>query len=133
MGPAATQQFHQEKRRPSDDLPDLAPPEPSEETLRMSKMQIFSSDLLSVTHGNSHEDVFNENGPVEESDYTARATVYVLNGIVALLSLPVGVALLAFNILGGENIRTTAHVVALTGAGTALAQTDGGFWLLSVF
>ncbi len=119
--------------KPSNDLPDLAPPEPSEEALRMSKMQIFSSDLLSVTHSNRHDDVFEETEATQEKDLVARATVYAMNGIVAAVSLPVGLAHLAFNVLGGENIRTTSHVIALTGVGTALAQTEHGIWLLGMF
>lgn len=99
----------------------------------MSKMQIFSYDLLSVTHSSDPDDVFEDARPIEEKDVIARVTVYTLNGVVAVLSLPVGLALLAFNVLGGENIRTTAHVIALTGVGTALAQTDHGTWLLGMF
>ena len=131
--PSMNQNNHSSHWRPSEGLPDLAPPEPTEERLRMSKRQIFSSDLLSVTHGTSHEDVFSDAGPATAPDRASRVAIYALNGVVAALSLPVGLALLAFNVLGGESIRTTAHVIALTGFGMALAQTDSGFWLLTVF
>ena len=89
--------------------------------------------MISLTHGSAVEDVFEPSEREEHNDRVARATVYVMNGIVAALSLPVGLALLAFNILGGENLRTTAHVIALTGLGTALAQTEQGIWLLGMF
>lgn len=132
-GPDATGHALHAAWKPRDDLPDLEPPEPTEEHLRQSKRQIFSSDMISLTHGSAMEDVFEPNEREEHKDRVARATVYVLNGIVAVLSLPIGLALLAFNILGGENLRTTAHVIALTGMGTALAQTDNGIWLLGMF
>lgn len=136
MRSSAPNQFEtseQETWKPRDDLPDLEPPQPSESELRQSRRQIFSSDLISLTHGSAMDDVFEPNEREEHKDFVARATVYVMNAIVALVSLPVGLALLAFNILGGENLRTTAHVVALTGLGTVLAQTDRGIWLLGFF
>ena len=116
-----------------DDLPDLAPPEPSEETLRYSKRHIFSADMISLSHGSAMEDVFEPNNREEHKDIVARLTVYVMSAIVAVMSLPVGIAMIAFNIFGGENLRTTAHVIALTGLGTALAQTQQGFWLTGLF
>ena len=58
----------------------------------------------------------------EARDPVARLTVYVLNAIVMVLVFPVGFGLLIFNILGGENLRTTAHTLALTGTGMGLAS-----------
>ena len=66
------------------------------------------------------EDVFEPVLREEHGDLTARLTVYVMNLIVIVFSAPVGLALLLMNILGGENLRTTAHVVALTGLFIAL-------------
>lgn len=57
----------------------------------------------------------------ERHDPIARLTVYALNAAVMVFFFPLGFALLIFNILGGENLRTTAHVLALTGFGMALA------------
>ena len=79
------------------------------------------------------EDVFEPKQRPEHKDILARVTVYVMNMIVIVMALPVGLALLAFNILGGENLRTTAHIIALTGMGTALSQTPQGLQLLSIF
>ena len=56
-----------------------------------------------------------------------------MNMIVIVMALPVGLALLAFNILGGENLRTTAHVIALTGMGAALSQAPNGLQIFSMF
>ncbi len=111
-------------------FPDLEPPE---DRLRQSKRLIFASDRISLSHGSAMEDVFEPKQRPEHSDILARATVYVMNMIVIVMSLPVGLALLAFNILGGENLRTTAHVIALTGMGVALSQTPQGGQILSMF
>lgn len=68
----------------------------------------------------------------EAHDDTARLTVYALNGILLLMSFPVGMGMLIFNILGGENLRTTAHMIALTGLGIALNTTEMGSQILNV-
>ena len=90
----------------------LAPPE---ERLRRQKTSIFSADSISLTHSSAMEDIFEPARHPEHGDRVARATVYVLNLIIMVFALPVGMALLCLNILGGENLRTTAHVMALTG------------------
>ena len=115
---------------PRDALPDLEPPE---DRLRQSKRLIFASDSISLTHGSAMEDIFEPSQREEHKDLTARATVYTMNMIVIVMALPVGLALLIFNILCGENLRTTAHVIALTGMATALSQTPEGLALLSHF
>ncbi len=51
----------------------------------------------------------------ETKDACAFLTVYALNAAIMLFAFPVGFGLLVFNILGGENLRTTAHVMGLTG------------------
>ena len=107
----------------SDLLPELEPPE---ERLRQNKTTIFAADSISLSHNSAMDDVFDPNRRPEHGDLTARATVYVMNMIVMVFALPVGLALLCLNILAGENLRTTAHVVALTGLFLALnsAGTD---------
>lgn len=104
-------------------LPDLAPPE---ERLREAKSHIFSADAISLSHGSAMEDVFDPAKRAEHTDFTARATVYVMNLTIMIFALPVGLALLFLNILGGENLRTTAHVMALTGLFSALAMANPG-------
>ena len=71
------------------------------------------------------EDVFEPQKRPEHKNIVARLTVYVLNLIVMVMALPVGLALLFFNILFGENLRTTAHVIALTGMAMALSTMPG--------
>ena len=93
-------------------LPDLEPPEVR---LEREKSHIFAADSISLSHKSAVEDVFEPVMREEHGDITARLTVYVLNLMVIVFAAPVGLALLLMNILGGENLRTTAHVVALTG------------------
>lgn len=104
-------------------LPTLAPPE---ERLRTQRSNIFSADAIALTHSSAMEDVFDPEQREEHQDATARLTVYALNLTVMVFALPIGLALLFLNILGGENLRTTAHVMALTGLFSALATANGG-------
>lgn len=109
-------------------LPDLEPPE---ERLRRQKNSIFSADSIALSHVANMEDVFEQTQPVEQLDTVARITVYTLNIIVLIFAMPVGVVLFFLNILGGENLRTTAHTIALVGLFSALAQMDGAMPILS--
>lgn len=61
----------------------------------------------------------------ERGDLIAQLTVYVMTLTVMVLAFPIGFGLLIFNILGGENFRTTAHVMALTGMALALFGAGG--------
>lgn len=108
-------------------LPDL---EPAEERLRRQKSHIFSADAITLSHSSAMEDVFEPSKRAEHHDLTARMTVYVMNAIVMVFALPVGLMLLLLNIVGGENLRTTAHVMALTGLFMALAATEEGARIL---
>lgn len=108
---------------PKDDLPDL---EPAERKLGRVRDVIFRSDRITLSRGSVLEDNLVPSDRAEHKDIIARITVYVLNITVMIMSLPVGLALLYFNIMGGENLRTTAHVMALTGMFMALAATAQG-------
>lgn len=111
-------------------LPDL---EPAQERLRREKSRIFSSDSIALSRGSAIEDVFEPKKRPENNSPTAKMTVYVLNTIVIVFAMPVGLALLFLNIFGGANLRTTAHVMALTGLFMALAATEEGarmFWMM---
>lgn len=108
-------------------LPDL---EPADERLRRERSRIFGTDSITLSHNSAIEDVFDPGRRAEHRDTIARMTVYALNGIVMVFALPVGLALLFLNILGGENLRTTAHVVALTGLFLAIASTPDGAQIL---
>jgi len=111
---------------PRESLPDL---EPAEDKLRRMKSHIFRADSIALTHDSAMEDVFDPAMREENKSTMARATVYVTNMMLMVLSPPVGAGMLMLNILGGENLRTTLHLVALTGMATALAGTSGGAWL----
>lgn len=104
-----------------DVLPDLAPPEVR---LQKEKSHIFSSDAITLSHASAMDDVFDPALRAEHQDLTARLTVYAMNLTVMVFALPVGLALLFMNIIGGENLRTTAHVMALTGLFSALAMAN---------
>lgn len=54
----------------------------------------------------------------------ARLTVYALNAVLLIIAFPVGFAMLIFNVLVGENLRTTVHVLALTGLAIAISNTE---------
>ena len=112
---------------PKDALPDLEPPE---DKLRRNSRHIFSADTITLSHSSSMDDVFDPKMRPENGNAVARMTVYVMNLIVMVMALPVGLALLFFNILFGENLRTTAHVIALTGMAMALATMPGNSDLL---
>lgn len=100
-------------------LPELEPPEVR---LEREKSHIFSSDSITLSHKSAVEDVFQRDMRPEHGDLKARLTVYAMNLIVIVFAAPVGLGLLLMNILGGENLRTTAHVVALTGMFLALHE-----------
>lgn len=51
----------------------------------------------------------------EASDPMGRLLVYTLTTALLFLAFPVGFALLIYNILGGEDLRATSAVIALTG------------------
>ncbi|MEO0944505.1 MAG: hypothetical protein AAFY06_06625 [Pseudomonadota bacterium] len=110
-------------------LPDLEPPE---ERLRRQKSTIFSADSIALSHVATMEDVFDQKQPEEQLDTVARATVYTLNLIVLILAMPIGVMLFFLNILGGENLRTTAHTIALVGLFSALANMEGALPILTI-
>lgn len=104
-------------------LPKLAPPE---ERLRDQRSHIFSADAITLSRASAMEDVFDREEREEHHDAVGRLTVYALNLTVMVFALPIGLALLFLNILGGENLRTTAHVMALTGLFSALSTANGG-------
>jgi len=56
----------------------------------------------------------------------ARLIAYTLNFVLLILAFPVGFAMLIVNVLGGANLRTTVHVLALTGLAIAVVNTEVG-------
>jgi hypothetical protein len=105
------------KRRAHPALPDLEPAEngtPSEG--RFSHLARIQADLAA------------QFGELKTNPDTrnplARLTVYTLNAILLIVAFPVGFALLLVNVLLGENLRITVHVLALTGLALSLSSTD---------
>ena len=99
-------------------LPELAPADaPRQDTKSFGGLDMTSTAVVNEeTRFSKREESRNE---------TAKLTVYVMNAILLVIAFPVGFGMLVFNILGGENLRTTAHVIALTGF--AIALTGGAF------
>jgi hypothetical protein len=54
----------------------------------------------------------------------SRLSVYALCAFLLILAFPVGFAMLIFNLLAGENLRLTLHVVALSGLVVLLVRTE---------
>lgn len=100
-----------------DRLPALAPAETHAERRPFVGVELHSNSII------DEETRFSRRA--ETKSEVARLTVYTLNLTLMLMAFPVGFALLVFNILGGENLRTTAHAMALTGFGIALAAMTG--------
>ena len=103
-------------------LPDLAPaaapapePVPRPEAPAPTLEQVFR-----LTQASAHDESTDFRDRSEARDPYAFLTVYAINAAIMLFAFPVGFALLVFNILGGENLRTTSHVMGLTGLATAL-------------
>ncbi|PJJ87197.1 hypothetical protein CLV77_1764 [Brevirhabdus pacifica] len=64
---------------------------------------------------------------LDRSETTARLATYAMNTTLLITAMPVGAALMTYNMLGGENFRLTAQVTALTGAflGTGVMSDFG--------
>jgi hypothetical protein len=101
-------------------LPELEPAEVA--PVAMPRKAIVSIDMRSDA---ILEEATRPSERAETKSEVAKLTVYALNAILMLMAFPVGFALLVFNILGGENLRTTAHAIALTGLATALSAATG--------
>lgn len=91
---------------------DLAPAQP-----------IGRAAAIRLSHASAHDESTDFRDRPERHDPVACLTVYAMNAAIMLFYFPVGFALLIFNILGGENLRTTSHTLALTGLGMSLATT----------
>jgi hypothetical protein len=59
-------------------------------------------------------------------------TVYAMNGILLIFAFPVGFAMLILNVVGGENLRTTAQILALTGLAMVLSHAEAGARILGL-
>lgn len=119
------------RRKPSRALPDLGTDrlpdlEPAEDKLRDARHAIFAFDAIELTSRAAKDEPTRPELREERSSLVARATCYTMNAILFVMAVPVGAALLTLNLLGGENIRATAHAIALTGMAMALGMTEVG-------
>lgn len=116
-------------------FPDLAPDaETRRRRTRPSRMISRSMEFsprIELTHDSAQDEGVTPARREEARNETARLTVYVLNAILMVIFFPVGMAILMFNIICGENLRTTAHAIALTGTAIGLSMTDLGQAILA--
>lgn len=68
----------------------------------------FLSDIQSIGHADPDEEI-------REKTAALRLSAWMVSFTVMLFALPVGAALLVFNVLKGENLRLSAQAAALTG------------------
>jgi hypothetical protein len=105
-------------------LPELAPvgdePAVQIDGTRVPAAKPTLEHVFRFTHDSIHDESTDFRERSEARDPFAFLTVYAINAAVMLFAFPVGFALLVFNILGGENLRTTLHVMGLTGLACAL-------------
>lgn len=102
---------------PSRRFPSIAPADPERETEDADMLGRYG---VRLSRSSVQDEPTDFRARPESYDTVARLTVYTLNACVLVVAFPVGFGLLIFNILGGENLRTTAHTLALTGLGTAI-------------
>jgi len=98
-------------------LPELVPADHKEERRPFVGIDLRSDAVQDEETRFAHR--------AETRSEVARLTVYAMNATLMIMAFPVGFALLVFNILGGENLRTTAHAMALTGLGIAVSGMAG--------
>ena len=70
---------------------------------------------------------------IREKTAPLRLSVWMVSFTVALFALPVGAALLVFNVLKGENLRLSAQTAALTGTFIALDANGATADTLALF
>ncbi|WP_306115155.1 MULTISPECIES: hypothetical protein [unclassified Roseovarius] len=68
----------------------------------------FLSDIESISHADPDEEI-------REKTAALRLSAWMVSFTVMIFALPVGAALLVFNILKGENLRLSSQAAALTG------------------
>ena len=113
-------------------FPDL---EPASLRRRTGSSRVLSRSLelssefghkIELIHDSAQDEQTTPSKRAEPGNEIARLTVYVMNAALILISFPLGMAVLILNILGGENLRTTAHAIALAGFAVALSMTELG-------
>ena len=99
-------------------LRDEADIEDGEERLRRSRAEIFDASLLTTAQET-------ESRPREEIGRIEQISVYLMTVTIMLLWFPVGIAMLIYNVLRGENLNATARAMAVTSVGIGLTSLAG--------
>jgi hypothetical protein len=68
------------------------------------------------------EEVEEPEAVISEPSTTSRLATWAVSLVVSLISLPVGIALMVYNLIRGEDLRLALTALALTGLFAGLAQ-----------
>jgi hypothetical protein len=98
-------------------LPDLEPAETGAQAARRSRFAARLRCDIATQAAELRRDPGSRNG-------LSRLCVYALNAVLLATAFPIGFAMLMFNLLLGENLKVTVHVVALTGFAVTLSSSD---------
>lgn len=102
----------------ANDTPDI--PAPMSEEMQKLRAALYDEEKPQGFHF----------GPAVKAPLPQRLTTYTFNATLLVVALPVGAALLTYNVLGREDLGVTARAMALTGAAIGFAQTGYGEVLL---
>lgn len=107
-------------------LPDLIPADELAREEQEGVVNAIERHGIHLTARSVQDETTDFRKRAEVDSAVARLTVYTLNVTIMVFAFPIGFGLLIFNILGGENLRTTAHAMALTGLAVALGMNNMG-------
>ena len=102
----------------ANDTPDI--PAPMSEEMQKLRAALYDEEKPRGFHF----------GPAVKAPLPQRLTTYTFNATLLVVALPVGAALLTYNVLGREDLGVTARAMALTGAAIGFAQSGYGEVLL---
>ncbi len=90
----------------------------AEERLRNSRAEIFDASLLDSARETASR-------PRAEIGRIEQISVYLMTISIMLLWFPVGIAMLIYNVLRGENLNATARAMAITSVGIGVSSLIG--------
>lgn len=62
--------------------------------------------------------------PVKKTSAQMRLATHTMNATLIMVSMPLGVAVLGYGLIAGDNMRLTSRLMVLTGCISALSRTD---------
>jgi len=65
-----------------------------------------------------------ENLPVAKTSAQMRLAAHAMNAALITVSMPLGVAVMGYGLIAGDNMRLTSRMMVLTGCVTALSRSD---------